>query len=629
MRANPLLLIDFDSTFVTVESLELLADLVLQDQPDGAERRAEIISLTEQAMNGEIGFAEALKRRLSLLAITRGDLETLSELLRAKVSPSFARNRSFFEEHGDSVYVISGGFFDYVAPVVAAFGIGPDRILANSFVFEGDKVVGLDESNPLSRDGGKIEAARRLASTSEVIMIGDGWTDLEVAQAGAADRFYAFTESAARPRVVAASDLVAATLDEVLHREGLTRRWSYPRSRIKVLLLENVHPDAVARFQDEGYDVTTETRALSEAELRRRIAEVSILGIRSKTQLTESVLADANRLLAVGAFCIGVNQIDLSACSQRGVAVFNAPYSNTRSVVELAIGEIILLVRRVFDKSVAAHKGRWDKSASGAHEIRGLTLGIVGYGAIGSQLSVMAESLGMSVIYFDLSEKLALGNAKRCRTLGELLANADVVSLHVDGRATNRNLIGAAELAGCKAGAILLNLSRGHVIDVDALASAIASGHIAGAGIDVFPDEPESNSDGFSSPLQGLGNTLITPHIGGSTEEAQSAIAEFAADRLLGFLHRGDTNFSVNLPNVQLSEVGGAHRLLHIHRNRPGVLAALNQVIAEGGLNILAQHLKTNEDIGYVIADVDRNYGDQALTSLKSLPDTLRFRTIY
>jgi D-3-phosphoglycerate dehydrogenase len=345
--------------------------------------------------------------------------------------------------------------------------------------------------------------------------------------------------------------------------------------------------------------------------------------------LTERALEGADRLLAAGAFCIGVNQIDLHACSAKGVAVFNAPYSNTRSVVELAIGEIIALTRRLLDKSSSAHAGRWDKSAAGAHEIRGKVLGIVGYGAIGSQLSVLAEAMGMAVIYYDLAEKLSLGNARRCRSLDELLRSADVVSLHVDGRAENRNMIGAVELQRMKPGALLLNLSRGHVVDVPALADALGSGHIGGAGVDVFPEEPEAAGQAFSSELQGLANVILSPHVGGSTEEAQAAIAEFASDRLLGFLHRGDTTFSVNLPNVQLSEVKGAHRLLHIHRNRPGVLAGINRTLAEHGLNILAQHLKTAEDVGYVITDVDHNYGKGAIQALKALPDTLKFRIVY
>ncbi|HEV2082146.1 MAG TPA: phosphoglycerate dehydrogenase [Brevundimonas sp.] len=460
-------------------------------------------------------------------------------------------------------------------------------------------------------------------------MIGDGWTDAEVKLAGAADRFVAFTEIVRRDRVVAAADQEAATLDEVLHAEGLAGRWSYPRSRIRILLLENVHPAAVRRFESAGYAVDTVKGALDEDELIARLKGVHVLGVRSKTEVSARVLDAADRLMAVAAFCIGTNQIDLQAAADRGVAVFNAPHSNTRSVVELAVGLIVSLMRGVTDKSAAMHCGKWIKSAAGAREIRGKTLGLIGYGAIGSQLSVLAEALGMRVVFHDLTERLALGNARRLPSLEAVLAEADVVSLHVDGRSANTDLIGARELAAMKPGALLLNLSRGHVVDVGALAQAIGTGRIGGAAVDVFPEEPRTNDEPFESPLMGLPNVILTPHVGGSTEEAQEAIGEFAAERLLGYLNRGDTTFSVNLPNVQLSDVAEAHRLLHIHENRPGVLAELNGALASAGLNVLGQHLKTDERTGYVIVDVDRDYDPKALDALKAIPGTLRFRTLY
>ncbi|WP_363313757.1 phosphoglycerate dehydrogenase [uncultured Brevundimonas sp.] len=405
-------------------------------------------------------------------------------------------------------------------------------------------------------------------------------------------------------------------------------RWSFPRSRMKMLLLENIHPAAVERLEEAGYSVETQKGALDEDDLIAAIKGVHVLGIRSKTTVSRRVLEQADRLMAVAAFCIGTNQIDLDAASDHGVAVFNAPYSNTRSVVELAIGLMIVLMRDVADKSAAMHVGKWNKSATGSKELRGKTLGIVGYGAIGSQLSVLAENLGMRVLFYDLSERLALGNARRMRSLDALLAESDVVTLHVDGRKENADIFGAAQFGRMKEGALFLNLARGHVVDVGALSQAIGSGRVAGAAVDVFPEEPRTNADPFESPLQGLPNMILTPHIGGSTEEAQEAIAEFAAERLLGYLNRGDTTFSVNLPNVQLSEVSGAHRILHIHRNQPGVLAELNRALASAGLNILGQHLKTDERTGYVITDVDRDYDPEALRELKTVPGTLKFRTL-
>ncbi|WP_395649833.1 phosphoglycerate dehydrogenase [Brevundimonas sp.] len=406
-------------------------------------------------------------------------------------------------------------------------------------------------------------------------------------------------------------------------------RWSFPRSKIRMLLLENIHPAAVEALEEAGYSVETQKGALDEADLIAAIKGVHVLGIRSKTNVSARVLEQADRLMAVAAFCIGTNQIDLDAAADHGVAVFNAPYSNTRSVVELAIGLTITLMRDVVDKSAAMHTGKWNKSADGSRELRGKTLGIVGYGAIGSQLSVLAEALGMRVIFHDLSERLALGNAKRMRNLDALLAEADVVTLHVDGRRENTNLIGPAQFQQMKEGALFLNLSRGHVVNIGALAQAIQGGRIGGAALDVFPEEPRTNADPFDSPLMGLRNVILTPHIGGSTEEAQEAIAEFAAERLLGYLNRGDTTFSVNLPNVQLAEVSGGHRILHIHRNQPGVMAELNRELATAGLNILGQHLKTDERTGYVITDVDRDYDPEALKALKTVAGTLKFRLLH
>jgi D-3-phosphoglycerate dehydrogenase len=625
----PTFLLDFDSTFVSVEALELLGEIVLAADPDGAAKLAEVKTLTDQAMSGEIGFGQALARRIAILQPTAAHIAALVEALQDRVTPSILRNKAFFERAGVRLYIVTGGFHDYVDPIVAAFGVPPERVLANRLVFDADgRARGVDPTRALSRDGGKVEAVKALNLQGEVVAVGDGWTDYEIRAAGLADRFYAFTETVARPKVTDVADVVAASFDEVLHSEGLEGRWSYPRSRMRVLLLENIHPEAVARFIDEGYQVETEKGALDEATLAERLRGVHVLGLRSKTLLTRAALADADRLLAVGAFCIGTNQIDLAACGDKGVAVFNAPYSNTRSVVEMAIGEMVALTRRLFDKSVAAHAGIWDKSASGAHEIRGRTLGLVGYGAIGTQLSVLAEAMGMTVIYYDKAEKLTLGNARRCRTLREVLETADIVSLHVDGRPENKNLIGEAELARMKPGALLLNLSRGHVVDVDALSRALRSGKLGGAAVDVFPEEPATNNEPFESVLRGAPNLILTPHIGGSTEEAQAAIGEFASERLLAFLHAGDTTFSVNMPHVQMSEVRGAHRLLHIHRNQPGVLAGINGALADHGLNILAQSLKTRDELGYVITDVDATYDRGAVDALRALPGALRVRLV-
>ncbi len=628
--ADATFVFDFDSTLVRVETLEVLADIALAGSPEAASVRAEIGRLTDQAMAGEIGFGEALNRRLALLPLTRDHIAALAARILDEGTPSVRKNLAFFRDKPGRVVIVSGGFREIIAPVAERLGVAPDRVLCNDLLYDAEgRVTGVDETNPLSRAGGKAEAIAALNLPRPVVMVGDGWTDAEVKLAGAADRFHAFTEIVRRDPVVAAADAEVRSLDELLHLEGLTGRWSYPRSRMRMLLLENVHPAAVERLQDAGYQVETVKGALGEDALIERIKGVHVLGVRSKTQVSARVLDAADRLMAVAAFCIGTNQIDLDAAAEHGVAVFNAPYSNTRSVVELAVGVMIALMRDVTDKSAAMHRGEWNKSATGSRELRGKTLGIVGYGAIGSQLSVLAEGLGMRVVFHDLTERLALGNARRMSSLDALLAESDVVSLHVDGRKDNTALIGAAELSRMKAGALLLNLSRGHVVDIGALAQALGAGRIGGAALDVFPDEPATNADPFDSPLRGLPNVILTPHIGGSTEEAQEAIAEFAAERLLGYLNRGDTTFCVNLPNVQLAEVSGAHRILHIHRNQPGVLAELNRALASAGLNILGQHLKTDERTGYVITDVDRDYDPSSLSALRSVAGTLRFRMLH
>ena len=397
--------------------------------------------------------------------------------------------------------------------------------------------------------------------------------------------------------------------------------------QIRVLLLENIHPGAAARLSKDGYQVETVARALDEDELIGAIGGVQLLGIRSGTHVTERVLDAAPGLLAVGAFCIGVNQIDLGAASRQGIAVFNAPFSNTRSVVELALAEIVALTRRLTDKNAQMHAGVWDKSAAGSHEVRGRRLGIVGYGNIGGQLSVLAESLGMTVFFYDTADKLALGNARRCGTLEELLEMSDVVTLHVDGRPGNSGLFGEQEFAAMRPGSLFLNLSRGFVVDHAALRRHIGSGHLAGAAVDVFPQEPRGRGEEFTSELRGLPNVILTPHVGGSTEEAQQDIGEFVAGKLHDYVTSGTTSLSVNLPGVALPRTPGRYRLIHLHRNVPGVLATINQLLAEHSANIEGQLLGTRDDLGYVLTDIGTEYSDDMLGSLRELDVTVRLRT--
>lgn len=397
---------------------------------------------------------------------------------------------------------------------------------------------------------------------------------------------------------------------------------------LKALLLENVHPLSVEILAANGVEVVTRSGALDEDELIEALKGVQLLGIRSKTHVTAKVIEAASDLVAVGAFCIGTNQIDLKSAAQHGVAVFNAPFSNTRSVVELAISEIIALTRRLTERDKALHDGVWDKTADGSHEVRGRTLGIIGYGNIGTQLSVLAENLGMSVVFYDTAEKLALGNAQRLTSMDELLRVSDIVTIHVDGRPGNAGLFGETEFSKMKPGAIFLNLSRGFVMDNSALRSAILSGHLAGAAVDVFPVEPKKRGEQFESELRGLPNVILTPHIGGSTLEAQESIGEFVANKLKDYVRTGSTTLSVNLPNLALESTTGVTRIAFLHRNTPGVLAAVNNTLAEFGTNVEGQLLATRGEIGYVVTDTDSSVEIEALEALKSMEQYIRIRVL-
>ncbi|WP_249714915.1 phosphoglycerate dehydrogenase [Rhizomonospora bruguierae] len=398
--------------------------------------------------------------------------------------------------------------------------------------------------------------------------------------------------------------------------------------KVRVLLLENIHPDAVARLESEGYLVDTLPGALDEDELIARINGVQLLGIRSKTKVTARVIEAAPQLVAIGAFCIGTDQIDLAAASRSGVAVFNAPFSNTRSVVELALAEIIAMTRRLTEKNKAMHEGVWDKAADGSHEVRGRSLGIVGYGNIGTQLSVLAEALGMRVYFYDTADKLALGNAQRCDTLDELLEIVDVVTLHVDGRPGNSGFFGEAQFAKMRPQSLFLNLSRGFVIDHAALREHIASGHLAGAAVDVFPKEPKGRGEQFHSQLRGLPNVILTPHIGGSTEEAQADIGGFVANKLTMYVREGNTTLSVNLPPIALPMQGAQHRTAYLHANTPGVLAQVNSVLAEHRVNVEGQVLATRGEYGYLLTDIGADYADEVVTRLEAMPQTVRLRVL-
>jgi len=619
---------DFDSTLVSLESAIALADIALGEAKDKKEKMQEIKKLTEQGMRGEISLVESISRRFSMLHLTKEHVVRLAKDIHQHLSPSLLPHLHFFKEYKDQIYVFSGGVTEVILPCTRYLGIADDHVFANRFVYDfNDRVIGFDERCPMLADDGKQRALESLSFKGLAVMVGDGANDLAINAAAQPTRFYAYCEHVQREPVMKAADGVLYSFDDFLNAENIALQHK-PLTK-KVLLLEKVHPNAIRTFKEKGYDVKTYDKALNEAELIDALKEIHLLGIRSKTNVTDKVIAAAPHLEAIGAFCIGTNQIDLETCKSKGIAVFNAPYSNTRSVVELTLAEMILLMRNVIDKDRQMHEGHWGKSAEGAFEVRGKVLGIIGYGNIGSQLSILAENLGLHVIFYDTDDKLPLGLAKKCDSIEALLRKADIVSIHVDGRAENENFMNREKIQLMKPGAIFLNLSRGHVVDQDALAEALKSKQIRGAAVDVYPYEPSSGAEKFTSPLQHLPNVLLTPHVGGSTAEAQANIGDYVTERLLSYLMDGTTLACVNLPNIALPAKQHTHRVVHLHRNVPGILAKINQVFAIHKINIEAQHLKTSSDVGFVISDIAETYHEDLIVELKAIEDTLLVRVVY
>ncbi|MEP2279773.1 phosphoglycerate dehydrogenase [Maribacter sp.] len=620
---------DFDSTLTRVEALDVLAEMTLEGRSNKDEVIKEIQKITNLGIDGDISFTESLERRIKLLHAKKEDLDGLVDNLRNKISKSIAANKEFFEKYADDIYVISCGFKEFIDPIVEEYNIPSDRVYANTFKFDEDgNIIGFDEKNVLSQHNGKIDCLKQMNLDGEVQVIGDGYSDYVMREAGIADKFFAYTENVHREKAANNADYVTPSLDEFLFVNKLPRNISYPKNRIKVLLLENVHTAAFDNLSEDGFSVELIKHSLYEEELLEKIKGVHVLGIRSKTQVTQTVLDAADKLLVVGAFCIGTTQIDLETAKKKGVVVFNAPYSNTRSVVELAIGEIIMLMRSVFDRSREIHEGQWQKTAAGSREVRGKNLGIVGYGNIGKQLSVLAEAMGMRVYYYDVDDKLALGNAVKCNSLEDLLNVSDVVTLHIDDNKANKNFIGAREIKQMKKGAMLINLSRGFVVDIDALAEGLKDGHVGGAAVDVYPDEPRSNGE-FKTKLQGFPNVILTPHVGGSTEEAQRDIADFVPNKIMDYINSGNTVDAVNFPNIRLPKQNKSHRFLHIHKNVPGIMAKINKVLAEYELNISSQYLSTDSEVGYVITDLDKEYNKDVIKALRKVENTIKFRVLY
>ncbi|MCB1135977.1 MAG: phosphoglycerate dehydrogenase [Chlamydiia bacterium] len=626
--SHPSIIIDFDSTFIQCEALDALAAISLQSHPEKELRVSRICELTRCGMEGTLSYHESLEQRLEILDAHRKHIDQLVDRLHGCVTASFEKNARWLRDHADFIHIVSGGFFEFIWPIVRRFGLHETHVHANRFFFDyPGRVVGFDPSLVLSQDGGKVRLLQELSLPKPIVVIGDGMTDYEMRKAGVADCFIAFTENIYREPVVRSADRVAANLDEVL--VGYLGLDGYrSKEPPKALLLENIDPAAEQSLKRAGFVVQTLPRAMEASELEACIGELSFLGIRSKTQLSAALLAKAPKLQSVGAFCIGTNQIDLSACSARGISVFNAPYSNTRSVVELALGEMIMLERNIWSKSQKAHHGQWDKSLQDAHELRGKVLGIVGYGKIGSQLSILAEALGMEVLFYDIDDRLPLGNARAAKSLDDLLQRSDIVSVHVDGRQGNQHLINAQSFAKMKKGSVFINLSRGHVVDLEALREALVTGRLKGAAVDVYPKEPSSNDEALASPLQNLPNVILTPHIGGNTIEAQRHIGKYVSGRVTEFHQTGSTTGCVNLPAVQFPPLKVRHRILHLHANVPGMLAKITQVLAAEEINIEAQYLKTSGSWGYVAMDIDHALPQGIVEKLSAIEGTHRVRLI-
>lgn len=621
---------DFDSTITQVEALDVLAEISLENNPERENIIKQIQEITDLGIDGDISFTESLERRIKLLKAHKSHLKTLIERLGGEISKSILRNKEFFTDHSSDIYVISCGFKEFIEPIVAPYHIPSQKVFANTFKFDAQGyIIGFDEANVLSQHNGKIQCLKDMNLSGEVHVIGDGYSDYVMREAGVAHKYFAYTENVARQKVLDVADHITPSLEEFLYINKLPMKISYPKNRIKVLLLEGVHQDAFDNLKEEGYSVELLAESLGEEELCKRIKDVHLLGIRSKTHVTKKVLDHGKKLLGVGAFCIGTKQIDLEACKEKGVAVFNAPYSNTRSVVELAIGEIITLMRKVFVRSNELHAGAWKKTAAGSFEIRNKTLGIIGYGNIGSQLSVVAEALGMKVVFYDMVERLALGNAIKMKSMKEVFQVADVISLHVDDSPENVNLIGAEEFSQMKDGVTFINLARGFVVEIPALAEALKSGKVSGAAVDVYPKEPKSNNEPFDSELRGIPNVILTPHVGGSTMEAQVDIADFVPKQLMGYINTGNSFGSVNLPQIRVPQQKKSHRFLHIHKNVSGVMAQVNNILAKYNLNIVGQYLKTDEKVGYLITDLEDNYDKEVIKELKGIKETIKFRLLH
>lgn len=626
----PIFIIDFDSTFITVEALDELAKIALNKNPQKEKISKQIADITKAGMEGLIDFETSLSQRFALFQPTNQDLNILIQSLKKSVTASILRNKDFFKNNKNNLYIISGGFIEYIEPIVKEFGIEKSHILANSFIYDDQKnIIGYDKNNLLSNKDGKTNAVKKLNLTGEIIVIGDGYTDYEIKKNGAAKKFFAFTENINRGVVANLADDVMFNFDELLYLYGNTTQTFEKKIGPQVLMLGQQHQAVVSQFEQEGFIVKIEEIIPSEKKLIKLLKDATVLIAEPTTQIDLRLLEKTEKLLVIGRCGQTTGQINLEACTKKGIAVFNAPYTNIRSVAELVLADIIMLFRRTFEKSSELKNGLWDKTSFQSNEIKGKKLGIIGYNAAGAQLSLLAEALGMQVYFYDKEERASLGNAKACDSIEELLRISDAISIHLQESQKTDYPLTIKEFSLMKDGVIFINLSSGYIIDERLLAQQLRNNKLGGVAIDVFGKEPKLTKSRFNSPLQNFTNVILTPHIGGLTEEAMTASGNFVAQKVLRYLANGTTTGSANFPQITLLDKPDTHRFLHIHINTPGILANINNIMSKNHANIEEQYLKTNEQIGYVITDVTTDKPQILIKNLQKIPGTIRVREVY
>ena len=630
------IIFDFDSTLLNQEAVDVLIEIGLRKfSPEERQfRRLSLQSLYDRTEAGEVSRGQKMDQQMSIAKINREDVKAAAATLQLLIRPKIRETIEVLTSNNKQLFVFSRAFEELVRPITDALNIPQRNVFTNKLVFSADNIVTeVDKAQPLYNLNGKVFLAESLKNErrflGETIVIGNSRADLAIRTSGVADTFIYFANQDNDETVLIEADFVVNTFEQILPLVCLQLpepEWTEVEAQhpYKALLLENIHHQAAETLTAGEIQVNTYKTAASIEELKTIGADCEILGIRSKTQIRAEELNALKSLLTIGCFCIGTDQVDLKAAAAAGIPVFNAPYANTRSVAELVLGEAIMLMRGIFDKSNAAHTGKWYKNTTHSWELRGKTLGIIGYGHIGSQVSVLFEHLGMQVIFHDIVDKLPLGNAKRMPSLADLLQVADIVTLHVPDTKQTQGLIGADEIGLMKEKSMLINFSRGKVVDLNALKSALENGRLVGAAVDVYPEEPASSGEAFHCVLQGVPNVILTPHIGGTTLEAQQNIALEVSGKLRHFLETGSTLGAVNFPEADLPRTPETDRILLVHRNVPGVVAKVNTAFYQRRINIEAQILKTRDDLGYMIIDVSHNLSAHVLILLNRITETIK-----